>query len=841
MLEAFLDDAPQVAVRQFQHCSATHVEREFFQLCEARPGELVRQGPGSKSEVATQTCRKPLQESGCLGAAGGIEFGTDLEASPCGAVEEFAVVGRPDEDHMCGEPVDLEQQGGDDALDFAGLVLIRPLLGDGVEFIEEQNAPARSGELERIVEPGGGLAQEAGYHALVADDVERQHQLGGDGFRNAGLAVSRGPGQQKSVAGLDPVTAQQLGSLLFLDQLGRDPTRYRREFEVVQPTVRDNLLHEVTDRCGPVVTDKALPRGRDKFGKPISEKVVLVGAFFGNHGLDQDAEAVPVTATLGFHEVEKQVGSRHRPASLAVCGQVFLAYRRVVRRLSSRADTLSRARLTGIAARRSRGDIWQGDRPPLRLLAASSAARSPTLSVSARRLAGHQRPLVFRSPKRQTPTNVTTGKKIDKSAHIGDAGIALIHTRVSAMGHVWHPRGLDAGIDGSIELRDSATGEVTNRHLQVQSKASDRSFAGETPSKFHYIVDERDLKYWMQANTPVILICSHPKSSEAWWVHVQGYFDDPARRADRRVDFTKATMAFDDDISDRLFAVADPHGQAHTPVAEQRQETLVSNLLPVEIPDQYWSYPSNLKNSGHVYRVQRESGKPYRHDFVLKGGRLLTWRPADNTGLAEAVSGDGCVVPTGELLDGSEDGERQLVWMLNAALRQDLVSDCLFHIKRQMLYFKATRDRQPRRVPTGGKRPRAVFKGHPKKTDPAQVAYYKHSGLRWQFIEADGQWYCALTPDYFYSYDGKRESKYTASYLSGIKKLERNASVLGETRMWANFLRFEPTLLDDDDRILDFGHLEEFKVERGLSDADWRKDDMSSSAESDWSLFEETA
>jgi hypothetical protein len=437
---------------------------------------------------------------------------------------------------------------------------------------------------------------------------------------------------------------------------------------------------------------------------------------------------------------------------------------------------------------------------------------------------------------------VTNGKKVDKSAHIGDAGIALIHTRVSAMGHVWHPRGLDAGIDGSIELRDPGSGEVSNCHIQVQSKASDRDFPGETASKFHYIVDERDLEYWMQANTPVILICSHPRSAEAWWVHVQSYFDDPARRADRRVDFTKTTMAFDDDISDRLFAVADPHGQAHTLVAEHREETLVSNLLPVDLPEQYWSYPTRLKDTGHVYRVQRESGKAYRHDFVLKGGRLLAWAPVDGTALAAAVSGEPGIVPTGELMDGNDDSERQLVWMLNAALRQDVASDCDFHRKRQMLYFRATEDLKPRRVRTGGKHLRTVFKAHAKKADPSQVAYYKHSGLRWQFMNLEGAWFCSVTPDYFYSYDGKKESRYTASYLSGIKKLERNASVFGETRMWSKYLSFEPDLLDDRERILDFGRLESFRVERGITDELWRKDPAQPSVDnSTWSLFEELA
>lgn len=105
----------------------------------------------------------------------------------------------------------------------------------------------------------------------------------------------------------------------------------------------------------------------------------------------------------------------------------------------------------------------------------------------------------------------------------------------------------------------------------------------------------------------------------------------------------------------------------------------------------------------------------------------------------------------------------------------------------------------------------------------------------------EGEWFCTLTPDYFYSYDGRKESRFTAGYLSGIKKLERNQAVLGETRMWAAFLRFEPNLLDERDRILDFGELEVFDVERGIDDESWRKDLPDSGSGDDFSLFEHTA
>ena len=39
-------------------------------------------------------------------------------------------------------------------------------------------------------------------------------------------------------------------------------------------------------------------------------------------------------------------------------------------------------------------------------------------------------------------------KKVTKSDIIGEQGVALIHQRVSGMGFLWHPTGLEAGIDG---------------------------------------------------------------------------------------------------------------------------------------------------------------------------------------------------------------------------------------------------------------------------------------------------------------------------------------------------------------------------------------------------------
>ncbi len=177
-------------------------------------------------------------------------------------------------------------------------------------------------------------------------------------------------------------------------------------------------------------------------------------------------------------------------------------------------------------------------------------------------------------------------KKFTESQHKGHAGIGLIHMLISEMGHEWHDRVVDVGIDGSIELRDPSTGEMSNRHVMVQSKASDEKFSGETDDGFWYLCDEVDIEYWMKSkDNPVILICSHPNERKAWWAHVQPWFEVPANRASRRIDFNKATQAFDGDFTGKLFALVDPHGVAHTPAAEFKREKLYTNLLPVDPPD----------------------------------------------------------------------------------------------------------------------------------------------------------------------------------------------------------------------------------------------------------------
>ena len=413
-------------------------------------------------------------------------------------------------------------------------------------------------------------------------------------------------------------------------------------------------------------------------------------------------------------------------------------------------------------------------------------------------------------------------KQIDRSAHIGDSGIALIHRRVSGMGFVWHERKTDAGIDGEIELRDAHTGEVANRILLVQSKASDNDFPGENDRHFHYMCRARDVDYWMQADVPVLLVCSHPRRDEAWWVDAKAWFANPAHRSSGRVDFNKDTQQFDASAAPALLTLTDPHGDAHTPGAVSRTERLFSNLLPVEVPVTLYTARTDLRAPREVFEAQRETGDPVRRDWILRAGKVCSWLPPEETALQAAVVGPTDVAPVSAWADSSDPAQRRaFVWLLNQALKQDVSQDCDWSHDRRKVFFRATPDLQPRKIMSTTGRQRLVFNPKQKK-DGSGLSYCQHAALGWQFVRADGQWLCELVPTYHYTRDGYRESLFADEYLSGIKRKEKNLAVLGATRMWAAYLHGDSReLLDERDTLLDYGTLLTFTVDRGVDDRTW--------------------
>ena len=118
---------------------------------------------------------------------------------------------------------------------------------------------------------------------------------------------------------------------------------------------------------------------------------------------------------------------------------------------------------------------------------------------------------------------------------VGQQGINLIESVCLKMRFLWYPTGLEAGIDGYIEIRNASTGEVTSCIIQVQSRATEQPSEGDNGSTFECRCSEKDLDYWLSGNAPVILIRSRPKTNEAYWVSLKDRFRDAAARKSRKV------------------------------------------------------------------------------------------------------------------------------------------------------------------------------------------------------------------------------------------------------------------------------------------------------------------
>ena len=138
--------------------------------------------------------------------------------------------------------------------------------------------------------------------------------------------------------------------------------------------------------------------------------------------------------------------------------------------------------------------------------------------------------------------------------------------------------------------------------------------------------------------------------------------------------------------------------------------------------------------------------------------------------------------------------------------------------------IRATPDLTPRRIRGASGRLRLVFNPKQKKNSPGQISYCQHAALEWQFVQADGQWLCALTPTYHYTRDGFRDSLFLSELLSGIKRLDRNPAVYQQTRMWAVYLHGEDGILDPRETILSYGDLLTVAADQGIDDAAWLAD-----------------
>jgi Domain of unknown function (DUF4365) len=208
-------------------------------------------------------------------------------------------------------------------------------------------------------------------------------------------------------------------------------------------------------------------------------------------------------------------------------------------------------------------------------------------------------------------------KQISQNDVIGQRGINLIERICLDMGLLWHPTGLDAGIDSYIENR-LETGEVTNCIIQVQSKATERPFESETPSSLEYRCSSRDLDYWLGGNAPVILVRSRPSTGEAYWVSIKDYFSDLSRRKTGKITFDKIANRFDVTAKPALQQLAMRADAGPYLATQPKCEVVYSNLLRLApLPDHYYVAATDFRTPSELFARLHELTRPVHGEWIL--------------------------------------------------------------------------------------------------------------------------------------------------------------------------------------------------------------------------------
>lgn len=430
-------------------------------------------------------------------------------------------------------------------------------------------------------------------------------------------------------------------------------------------------------------------------------------------------------------------------------------------------------------------------------------------------------------------------KIINNSQILGHRGENLIKDLALDMGIAYERVSIDAGIDGTLELRDPNTGEMKNLLIRAQVKSTD-TLQSESETEFSYTCTAEDLEYWLRGNVPNILIVCLPAQRTAYWKCLRTYFSDPTRRVTRTVRFQKAKDQFDRSAVDQLFQLARPVDSGLFMSPPRQSETLTSNLLEVKTPPtKIFIAPSTFTSTGQIYASASASGISLPPEVMCYGKMLISvhdfrsdklFKDLCDSASTEEYSFDGYFKRSDPVLFG------QAVELLGRCLQGFAQSVGLTYRHRDRLFYATYHKEadQKGRFPaqkrafksSGGDSIRLRGMVSPlDRKGAGKIKGLKHHAFFGDFRNYDGAWLYEISPTYHYTLDGYRKKGRSQELLSMIKRMERNKAVFSNLRLWEEFLvdSDETTLLHQSYPHLKFGPLRFFDLPIGIPDEAWNR------------------
>ncbi|MCP4308835.1 MAG: DUF4365 domain-containing protein [bacterium] len=441
-------------------------------------------------------------------------------------------------------------------------------------------------------------------------------------------------------------------------------------------------------------------------------------------------------------------------------------------------------------------------------------------------------------------------KRIGRSDIIGERGIAYIRQVVLSMGWMFYETGgVEAGIDGFIELRDETTGAVGNLVLQVQGKATERErLQAETEQTFEFPCTKEDITYWMQGTAPVLLLLVRPEEGLAYWKSIKDWFSDTEHLKARKVVFDKAGDAFTRDAKPAIAAVALSASPGASSPSVRTSEELLANLVRIGFaPTLYWA-PTDYPTDKAFGAALRDLDPKAASEWIVRSKSVLSFHNLDSwpwNQLCESAAME--EFGSDEWAYGDdEDRQRNFVALLNRAMSEFVRPDLWRDRDHGTFFFAKPKKRNRLRYAYQSLKsfvPRDVVKRYGKRRDnPTQPSYWRHSAFLHRFVRLGSEWYAEVTPTYHFTRDGYHADAWAGERLKKIKEFENNAAVMGQFVMWRSFLTTHGAadLYSDRYPFLSFSIIEPFVLDVGVPDELWKSQEVNpNSPLFDWAQAED--
>ncbi|MCY4371262.1 MAG: DUF4365 domain-containing protein [bacterium] len=416
-------------------------------------------------------------------------------------------------------------------------------------------------------------------------------------------------------------------------------------------------------------------------------------------------------------------------------------------------------------------------------------------------------------------------KTYSRSDQIGEEGQRFVALNVTRLGHIWHDRRIDHGVDGSIELVDPVVRSVSNVHLMVQNKTTEGRFAAETATSFHFLLKAVDIAYWRGGSNRVIVVCSRPSTGEIWWAPVERAKPPAPGRKSWRLDFDKDSDRLDENSVGRLVSWA-TEGTPGGAVSGRRRraETLQTNLLRIkELPREVFFGPTWKPSPRELGPALRKRGYR-RSDWIIRGGVVYSFARPERDGLGDFLDDGYETIDTTEWAESKDlDTLSMFADLLRQALRDQEHRQLWFHPTKRLFVFRGPQDnRNAVRVKVKPNKPgRTVFQRYFKDDERTEFKDCRHYAAAIHFVRTDEGWVAEINPTYYFTFDGYRELPWGEDRVKGMKKIEKNPAVRGLVQFWAEYLG-RPPELGDPYRPLLFSNLVTLGVDTGIDDRDWQ-------------------